>query len=128
MKALNLIKITLVAVIAFVANVTVFSANPDNNLIYNAEEVNGVKVSETVYKMDGNMLTNYMKYNYKYDNSQRMTENVSQKWNSMKNRWENDLCIRYTYSNKSITTEYYKWNARKKDFILVPEMTITMDK
>lgn len=128
MKALNLIKITLVAVIAFVANVTVFSANPENNLIYNAEEVNGVKVSETVYKMDGNMLTNYMKYNYKYDNSQRMTENVSQKWNSMKNRWENDLCIRYTYSNKSITTEYYKWNARKKDFILVPEMTITMDK
>lgn len=117
MKALNLIKITLVAVIAFVANVTVFSANPDNNLIYNAEEVNGVKVSETVYKMDGNMLTNYMKYNYKYDDNQRMTENVSQKWNSMKNRWENDLCIRYTYSNKSITTEYYKWNARKKDFI-----------
>ncbi len=128
MKALNLIKITLVAVIAFVANVTVFSANPDNNLIYNAEEVNGVKVSETVYKMDDNMLTNYMKYNYKYDDNQRMTENVSQKWNSMKNRWENDLCIRYTYSNKSITTEYYKWNARKKDFILVPEMTITMDK
>lgn len=128
MKALNLIKTTLVAVIAFVANVTVFSANPDNNLIYNAEEVNGVKVSETVYKMDGNMLTNYMKYNYKYDDNQRMTENVSQKWNSMKNRWENDLCIRYTYSNKSITTEYYKWNARKKDFILVPEMTITMDK
>lgn len=128
MKALNLIKITLVAVIAFVANVTVFSANPDNNLIYNAEEVNGVKVSETVYKMDGNMLTNYMKYNYKYDDNQRMTENVSQKWNNMKNRWENDLCIRYTYSNKSITTEYYKWNARKKDFILVPEMTITMDK
>ena len=128
MKALNLIKITLVAVIAFVANVTVFSANPDNNLIYNAEEVNGVKVSETVYKMDGNMLTNYMKYNCKYDDNQRMTENVSQKWNSMKNRWENDLCIRYTYSNKSITTEYYKWNARKKDFILVPEMTITMDK
>lgn len=128
MKALNLIKITLVVVIAFVANVTVFSANPDNNLIYNAEEVNGVKVSETVYKMDGNMLTNYMKYNYKYDDNQRMTENVSQKWNSMKNRWENDLCIRYTYSNKSITTEYYKWNARKKDFILVPEMTITMDK
>lgn len=128
MKALNLIKITLVAVIAFVANVTVFSANPDNNLIYNAEEVNGVKVSETVYKMDGNMLTNYMKYNYKYDDNQRMTENVSQKWNNMKNRWENDLCIRYTYNNKSITTEYYKWNARKKDFILVPEMTITMDK
>lgn len=46
----------------------------------------------------------------------------------MKNRWENDLCIRYIYDNKSVTTEYYKWNNKKKDFILIPEMTVTMDK
>lgn len=45
-----------------------------------------------------------------------------------KNRWDNDLCIRYTYDSKSITTEYYKWNAKKKTFVLVPEMTVTMDK
>ena len=45
------------------------SASADNksNLIYNSEEVNGVKVAETVYKMDGSTLANYMKYNYKYD-------------------------------------------------------------
>ena len=49
-----------VVVIAFVANLTDFAEEWDNNLIYNAEEVNGVKVSETVYKKDGNMLTNYM--------------------------------------------------------------------
>ena len=128
MKTLNLIKIALVAVVAFVANVIISAANPENNLIYNAEEVNGVKVAETVYKMDGTTLTNYMKYNYKYDAANRMTENVSQKWNSAKARWENDLRIQYTYDNKSVTVEYYKWNARKKDFILVPEMTITMDK
>ena len=39
-----------------------------------------------------------------------------------------DLCIRYTYGNKSMTTEYYKWNSKKKEYILVPEMTVTMDK
>lgn len=128
MKALKLVKIAIVVVIAFIANVTVYASNPDNNLIYNAEEVNGLKVAETVYKMSGNMLTNYMKYSYKYDSNNQMTENVSQRWNSTKNRWENDLCIRYTYDNKSITTEYYKWNARKKTFVLVPEMTVTMDK
>ena len=128
MKALNLMKIVIAVVIAFIANVTIYASTPDNNLIYNAEEVNGLKVAETVYKMDGNMLTNYMKYNYKYNENQQMTENMSQKWNSMKNRWDNDLCIRYTYDNKSITTEYYKWNARKKTFVLVPEMTVTMDK
>lgn len=121
-------KIVIAVVIAFIANVTICASNPDNNLIYNAEEVNGMKVAETVYKMDGNMLTNYMKYNYKYDENKQMTENLSQKWNSTKNRWDNDLCIRYTYDSKSITTEYYKWNAKKKTFVLVPEMTVTMDK
>lgn len=128
MKALNLMKIVIAVVIAFIANVTIYASNPDNNLIYNAEEVDGMKVAETVYKMDGNMLTNYMKYNYKYDENKQMTENLSQKWNGTKNRWENDLCIRYTYDSKSITTEYYKWNAKKKTFVLVPEMTVTMDK
>ncbi|MBS5550950.1 MAG: DUF3836 domain-containing protein [Bacteroides sp.] len=128
MKALNLMKIVIAVVIAFIANVTIYASTPDNNLIYNAEEVNGMKVAETVYKMDGNMLTNYMKYNYKYDENKQMTENLSQKWNSTKNRWDNDLCIRYTYDSKSITTEYYKWNAKKKTFVLVPEMTVTMDK
>lgn len=128
MKTFNLIKITLVAVIAWMTNVTISAATLDNNLIYNAEEVNGVKVSETVYKMDGTTLTNYMKYNYKYNANQQMTENMSQKWNSAKKRWENDLCIRYIYDSKSITTEYYKWNNKKKDFVLIPEMTVTMDK
>lgn len=128
MKTRSLLRSLFVVVIAFVANLTVFAEEWDNNLIYNAEEVNGVKISETVYKKDGNMLTNYMKYNYKYDANNQMTENMSQKWNGMKNRWENDLCIRYIYDNKSVTTEYYKWNNKKKDFILIPEMTVTMDK
>ena len=85
-------------------------------------------MQKTVYKKDGNMLTNYMKYNYKYNDNNQMTENMSQKWNVNKNCWENDLCIRYTYDNKSVTTEYYKWNSKKNDFILIPEMTVTMDK
>lgn len=31
-------------------------------------------------------------------------------------------------ATKSMTTEYYKWNSKKKEYILVPEMTVTMDK
>ena len=128
MKTRNLLRSLIVVVVAFVTNLTVSAAAWDNNLIYNAEEVNGLKVAETVYKKDGNTLTNYMKYSYKYNADNQMTEHMSQKWNSGKNRWENDLCIRYIYNNKSVTTEYYKWDAKKKDFILIPEMTVTMDK
>ena len=128
MKKTIFLKGILVAAILFIANLTVFAGNPGDNLIYNAEEVNGVVVSETIFKMDGNMLTNYMKHNYKYDANNQRTEDEAQKWNSNKNRWENDLCIRYTYGNKSMTTEYYKWNSKKKEYILVPEMTVTMDR
>ena len=57
MKAMNFIKTLLVITVVLFANVTVFARNLNNNLIYNAEEVNGVKVAETVYKMEGNLLT-----------------------------------------------------------------------
>ncbi len=77
--------------------------------------------------MDGNTLANYMKYNYKYDDNNRMTESEALKWNSTKNTWENDMCIRYTYQGKTVTTTYYKWNSKKREYILVPEMTVTMD-
>lgn len=128
MKKTSLAKCLVVLVMTFIASVSTYAEKMNNNLIYNAEEVNGLKVSETVYKKDGNMLTNYMKYSYKYNANNQMTENMSQKWDASDNCWKNDLCIRYTYDNKSVTTEYYKWNSKKNDFILIPEMTITMDK
>ena len=128
MKAMNFIKTLLVIVTIFITNATISAKNLDNNLIYNAEEVNGVKVAETVYKMSNNMLTKYMKYNYKYDANNQMTENLSQRWNEDNNCWTNDLKICYTYDKKSVTTEYYKWNKKKNEFILIPSMTVTMDK
>ena len=103
------------------------SADNKSNLIYNSEEVNGMKVAETVYKMDGNTLANYMKYNYKYDDQNRMTESEALKWNSTKEEWEKDLRINYTYEGKTVTTNYYKWNNKKRAYVLVPEMTVTMD-
>lgn len=111
-----------------ILSLNTLSAKTGDNLIYNAEEVDGVVVSETVFKMDGNMLTNYIKHNYKYDANQQRTEDESLRWDNIKNRWVNDLCIRYSYTEKSVTTEYYKWDAKKKDYILVPEMTVTMDR
>ena len=128
MKTMNFIKTLLVITVVFFANLNLSARSSENNLIYNAEEVDGVKVSETVYKMDGSTLTQYMKYNYKYDANQQMTENLSQKWDSVDNRWINNLKICYTYDNKSITTEYYRWNTKKEVFVLVPEMTVSMDR
>ena len=103
MKTMSIMKTLLVTAVIMISNVTISARTAESNLVYNAEEVNGVKVAETVYKRNGDMLTNYMK-------------------------WENDLCIRYTYDSKSITTKYYKWIPKKHTFVLIPSMTVTMDK
>ena len=79
------------------------------------------------HKMDGNTLANYMKYNYKYDDNKRMTESEALKWDSNKDEWVKNLRINYIYEGKTVTTNYYKWNAKKRAYVLVPEMTVTMD-
>ena len=126
MKAKVSLKTVIVSALLLVCGLNA-SADNKSNLIYNSEEVNGMKVAETVYKMDGNTLANYMKYNYKYDDQNRMTESEALKWNSTKNTWGKDMCIRYGYQGKTMTTTYYKWNNKKGEYILVPEMTVIMD-
>lgn len=117
--------VALSAVILF-GSIAASAANK-NNLVYNSEEKDGVMVGQTVYKMDGGTLANYMKYNYKYDDQKRMTESETMKWNSTKDAWENDLRVCYAYQGKSLTTTYYKWNGKQKTYVLVPDMTVTMD-
>lgn len=120
------LKTLILSSILAVCGMNVNAAN-SNNLVYNSQEVDGLMIGQTVYKTDGDLLANYMKYNYKYDDQKRMIENESLKWNSEENKWENDICIRYTYQGKSLTTTYYKWNKRKGEYVLVPELTVTMD-
>ncbi|MDE5702747.1 DUF3836 domain-containing protein [uncultured Bacteroides sp.] len=126
MKTKVFLKTALLSAVILFGSISTFAANK-NNLIYNSEEKDGVMVGQTVYKMDGSTLANYMKYSYKYDDQQRMTESETMKWNSIKNAWENELRVCYTYQGKSLTTTYYKWNSKQKAYILVPEMTVTMD-
>ena len=115
----------LMIAVLFIANLPM---NAQNNLIRNTEKKDGLIISETVFKLEESTLTNYMKHNYKYDDNKQRIEDEAMKWNAVKEEWVKDLCIRYSYTEKSITTEYYKWNKKKNDYVLVPEMTVTMDK
>ena len=115
----------LMIAVLFIANLPM---NAQNNLIRNTEKKDGLIISETVFKLEESTLTNYMKHNYKYDDNKQRIEDEAMKWNAVKEEWVKDLCIRYSYTEKSITTEYYKWNKKKKDYVLVPEMTVTMDR
>ncbi|WP_289192744.1 DUF3836 domain-containing protein [Bacteroides acidifaciens] len=127
MKAKVSLKMLVLSAVLLVASLATSARSYDGQLIYNPIEENGVTVGQTVYKMDGSTLANYMKYNYKYDNKKRMIESEAMKWNSSKDEWQKDLRINYIYEGKTVTTNYYKWNAKKKAYVLVPEMTVTID-
>lgn len=127
MKTKALFKMFILSAVLLVMSLAVSARSYDGQLVYNPIEENGVTVGQTVYKMNGNTLANYMKYSYKYDDNKRMIESEALKWNSDKNEWQKDLRINYTYVGKSVTTKYYKWNNKKQAYVLVPEMTVTMD-
>ena len=74
MKAKVSLKMFVLSAALLIASFTASARNNDGQLIYNPIEENGMTVGQTVYKMDGNTLANYMKYNYKYDDNKRMTE------------------------------------------------------
>ena len=127
MKTKVSLKMFVLSVVLLMTSFVASARSYDGQLVYNQVEENGVMVGQTVYKMNGSTLANYMKYNYKYDDNKRMIESETLKWNSTKEEWEKDLRINYTYEGKTVTTNYYKWNNKKRAYVLVPEMTVTMD-
>ena len=127
MKTKVSLKMFVLSVVLLMTSFVASARSYDGQLVYNPVEENGVMVGQPVYKMNGSTLANYMKYNYKYDDNKRMIESETLKWNSTKEEWEKDLRINYTYEGKTVTTNYYKWNNKKRAYVLVPEMTVTMD-
>ena len=127
MKTKVSLKMFVLSVVLLMTSFVASARSYDGQLVYNPVEENGVMVGQTVYKMNGSTLANYMKYNYKYDDNKRMIESETLKWNSTKEEWEKDLRINYTYEGKTVTTNYYKWNNKKRAYVLGPEMTVTMD-
>ena len=92
MKAKVSLKMFVLSAALLVVSLATSARSYDNQLIYNPIEENGMTVGQTVYKMDGNTLANYMKYNYKYDDNKRMIESETLKWNST----ESQLILRIT--------------------------------
>ena len=94
MKAKVSLKMFVLSAALLIASFTASARNNDGQLIYNPIEENGMTVGQTVYKMDGNTLANYMKYNYKYDDNKRMTESEALKWDSNKDEWVSTIFMK----------------------------------
>lgn len=105
MKTKVSLKMYVLSVVLLMTSFVASARSYDGQLVYNPVEENGVMVGQTVYKMNGNTLANYMKYNYKYDDNKRMIESETLKWNSTKEEWEKDLRIQYAYKEKTVNDQ-----------------------
>ena len=77
MKTKVSLKMFVLSVVLLMTSFVASARSYDGQLVYNPVEENGVMVGQTVYKMNGSTLANYMKYNYKYDDNKRMIESDS---------------------------------------------------
>lgn len=97
---------------------TVISTNlkaQDANFVTNEVENGNLVVSKVIYKMDGHLFR-YMKYDFTYDDQERMSSKEAFKWDSVKEKWTPYFKINYTYSSNEITLVYARWNNNHKAY------------
>ena len=115
MKTTNLFK-----AVAFVAMVIVSVMNSEvkaqSSFITNEEVKNDLVVAKTIFKQDGAYLYNHMRYEFTYDNENRLTGKIAAKWDSVKEQWTPYFKMSYQYEGSEITMSYARWNQSHKAY------------
>ena len=115
MKTTNLFK-----AIAFVAMIIVSVMNSEvkaqDNFITNEEVKNDLVVAKTIFKQDGTYLYNHMRYEFTYDNENRLTGKTASKWDSLQSRWTPYFKMSYQYENNEIIMSYAPRNKAHKAY------------
>ena len=90
----------------------------DYKFAYNVEMANDAVVSKVVYKKinDGKHLSHHLKYNYTYDEQERLVKKEVLKWNSIYEKWEHSHCLNYVYNMSGFSLEYALWNNKESDY------------
>lgn len=87
----------------------------ENNFITNEEKVGDVVMSKVIYKLDGT-LYRHMKYDFAYDDQNRMTSKEAFKWDAASEKWTPYFKVSYAYSSNEITLLYARWNESHKAY------------
>ena len=117
-----------------------------SNFAYNSEINNGKVESQTVYEVQNQQyLQPHLKYNYTYDEQNRLIQKEVLKWNKQAQKYDKDRCLTITYGThatemaalladikeKAVYRENamgmaenyqsYAWNERQNEWNLVVE-------
>lgn len=107
------VMVLITVMVAGMANSNVMAQK--NNFITNDEVENNQVVSRTIYKNNDGLLR-YMKYNFAYDEQNRICSKIALKWDSNRNRWAPSFKISYQYAGEEVTMEYARWSDEDKAY------------
>lgn len=121
MKKSVLFRIAVLVIIAF-SGTTVLKAQ-EAKFVTNEEMVGELVVSKTIYRLE-DYLYRHMKYDFTYDDQDRMVAKEAFKWDSWNEKWVPYFKIDYSYSSNEITLVYARWNESHKDYDAAAQKSI----
>ena len=72
----------------------------------------------------GKYLKPRLKYNFTYDDNNRVVKKEAIKWSERDGDWVNSFCLEFTYNDDSMITEYAKWNVSADEYDESAEMIV----
>lgn len=115
MNTIHLFRVLALVVMSLVCVANTVLKAQEPNYVTNEVKKGELVVSKVIYRMDG-LLYRHMKYDYAYDNQNRMTVKEAFKWDGVAEAWNPYFKITYLYVGNEITMEYARWNANHKAY------------
>lgn len=66
---------------------------------------------------DGKYLTNKLRYDYSYDEQDRLVEKTAMLWNAKKMTWEPDFRLDFAYTDSGYSVERRDWDAKAESLL-----------
>lgn len=101
------------------------SAGSISNFAYNSVINDGKVESQTVHEVQNQKyLQPHLKYNYTYDEQNRLIQKEVLKWNKQVQKYDKDRCLTITYDTDETAVEYAFWNAGTNAYSNIKEKAV----
>lgn len=115
MKAIAVLKVVAVAVTLLLSVNTNATIVKEKKYFTNEVVEQELVVSKIVYEMNGTLIP-YMRYDYTYDEKERITHIEVFKWDNISDEWNPNYKTSYVYNPDTIDVELGYWNEKEKKF------------
>lgn len=118
---------TLIVTVVMAVNAIagVIAANVDSKFAYNTIVNEHRQVtSKIVYKVEaGGYLNEHLKYNFAYDNQNRVVRKEALRWDKAKKSYAPYYCLDCTYTEAGAEVTCSHWNRKSKSYVQVEKVT-----